>query len=133
MWFILTSGVSAASLRGHQGDDGAILQAGSQFGPDQRGYRQTPGPAGGIQQGRFQGAEGCRVALGLSVLIEVPQAFKQRLGGRKIPGQDCRAQDLPEKGEAVAEHLPVTKARGPPNPVIPSSVVAPRTMLSEPP
>ena len=101
-------------LRGHQGDDGAILQAGSQFGPDQLGYRHIPGPAGGIQQGRFQGTEGCRVALGLRLLIEAPEALEQRLGGRKLPGQYCRGQDLPEEGEAVAEHLPGDEGPGDP-------------------
>jgi len=101
-------------LRGQHGDNGAVLQGGAHFGPDQLGHRHIPGLAGGIQQGRFQGTEGCGVALGLHVLIKVSQGFDQRLGGREISGQDSRGQDLVEEGEAVAEHLAGDEGPGDP-------------------
>ncbi len=85
------------------------------LGPISSGHRHIPRLAGGIQQGRFQGTEGGGVALGLSVVIKLSQGLDQRLGGRKIPGQDSRGQDLAEEGEAVAEHL--AGDEGPGNPL----------------
>ncbi len=97
---------------GAKGEHGAVSDAAFPPGPENIGEGFPPGVAGGIQQGRFQGAKSGGGGLCPGLFLELPQGGQEagRRDGRK--DQDQRHQGFPEKGQAVLQGLSGDKVPG---------------------